>query len=135
MAESELDFVQYMGLVENSMENIDSDKNLAGRRSSISSSNSNDSSHSKHQNDDEKTDHGVQMEESSKGKIDGSVAWSYFSSGTHWIILILLAVSFPIVDIFASGSDYWLSVWYGNFKNSRFFLQSSIFFLKFVLLG
>lgn len=127
LAESEIDFVQYMGLVEDPTENIDLIENPVSRTSSISSRKSNGSSHSKHENN-EKKDDGVQMEESSKGKIKGSVAWGYFSSGTHWLILISLAVIFPIVEIFASGSDYWLSIWYVILGFSPPFEQCSISF-------
>lgn len=54
---------------------------------------------------------GAQMEESSKGKVKGSVPLRYFLAGVHWFILIWLAIIFPVVDIFTSGSDYWMSVW------------------------
>lgn len=59
---------------------------------------------------DEK-DEGLQMEESSKGKVKGSVTWSYFNVGAHWSVLILLVSLFIIVQVFVSGADYWVSVW------------------------
>lgn len=113
LAESKIDYVQFMGMIEDQMETIESIEKPASRKLPISSSKSNSFSHSKCVKNDEKDD-GVQMEESSKGKIEGSVAWGYFSAGAHWIVLVLLAVTFPIVDIFASGSDYWMSIWYVN---------------------
>lgn len=141
MAESDLDFVQLMGLVEDTIEEtieefIDPSECPMTRKPSISSVKSNGSTHPKHENSMKKDD-GVQMEESSKGKIHGSVLWGYFSSGTNRLILILLAVIFPIVEVFGSGSDYWLSIWYNYFLISKlrpafvlclmFFLNNSIF--------
>lgn len=111
MAESEIDFVQYMGLVEDELENVDLIENPVSRKASITSRKSIGSPPSKHDNS-EKKDDGVQMEESSKGKIQGRVSVGYFSSGTHGLILILLAIIFPIVEIIGSGSDYWLFIWY-----------------------
>lgn len=56
-------------------------------------------------------DEGMQMEASSKGKVKGSVSISYFKAGANWPILAIVAASFVLVQIFASGADYWVSVW------------------------
>lgn len=64
--------------------------------------------------DEEPKDEGIQMEKTSKGNVKGSVSVSYFNAGAHWSILLVLGVSFLIVQILASGSDYWVSVWYDN---------------------
>lgn len=58
-------------------------------------------------------DKGLQMEESSKGKIKGSISWKYYSAGAHWSVLFVLASLFVFVQMFTSGADYWVSVWYG----------------------
>lgn len=82
------------------------------RQSSISSISSN-KSESEYGDNDEYDDHdkGVEMEETSKGKVKGSVSLSYFTSGAHWSVVLLLATSFIIVQMLASGADYWVSVW------------------------
>lgn len=56
-------------------------------------------------------DGGLQMEETSKGKVKGSIPWNYFKAGAHWSVLIILALSFLFVQLIASGADYWVSVW------------------------
>lgn len=56
-------------------------------------------------------DKGVQMEESSKGKVNGSISLRYFTSGAHWSVIFILACSCLVTQILASFSDYWLSVW------------------------
>ncbi|XP_037037714.1 multidrug resistance-associated protein 4-like isoform X1 [Bradysia coprophila] len=85
------------------------------RQSSTTSVASNKTSQSDSENEgDGKVggkDEGLQMEETSKGKVKGSVAWNYFSAGGHWMILIVLALSFLIVQVFVSGADYWVFVW------------------------
>lgn len=92
------------------MESVELFETPSSRKSSISSRKSNDTFYSTHEHVDEK-DNAAQMEESSKGKVKGSVVWRYSTAGANWSILILLTVLFPIVDIFATGSDYWMSVW------------------------
>lgn len=62
--------------------------------------------------DDTDVDHGVQMEETSKGKVKGSVSMAYFTAAVHWSVFILLACSLVFVQMIASGADYWVSVWY-----------------------
>lgn len=56
-------------------------------------------------------DKGVQMEESSKGKVKGSISFGYFTAGAHWSVIFILASSCLVTQILASLSDYWLSVW------------------------
>lgn len=53
-----------------------------------------------------------QLEESSKGKANGSVPLSYFKSGGHWSIPPLLFLSFLAAQFVASAADIWISVWY-----------------------
>lgn len=59
----------------------------------------------KHENND------VQLEESSKGKFKESVSLAYFKAGAHWFMIAILVIFFPITEIIASASDYWVSVW------------------------
>lgn len=73
----------------------------------------------------ENYDAGLQMEESSKGKVKGSVSLNYFKSGAHWSVVFLLAASFIVVQILASGADYWVSVWYEMHKSCT--IQSILF--------
>lgn len=56
-------------------------------------------------------DQGVQMEASSKGTVKGSILVNYFKAGAHWPILLILLLSFLVVQFLASATDYWVSVW------------------------
>lgn len=58
------------------------------------------------------TDEGVPMEASSKGTVKGSVSLNYFKAGAHWSILLILLLSFLLVQFLASAIDYFVSVWY-----------------------
>lgn len=108
--ESGIEFVEFMNLKnssEDDSQNPNNNNNRA-RKLSITSSISNSSSRFE-DIDDENAD--LQMEESSKGKVKGSVVLRYVLAGTNWCVLIFLAIAFLIVEICASGSDYWLSIW------------------------
>lgn len=105
-----MDFVQFLAPVDEPIDDFDAISMPKSRKISIASNFSNDSFYSDCGNVDEKDDD-FQMEESSKGKVKGFIPLRYFLSGTHWFVLILLAITFPIVEIIASSSDYWLSVW------------------------
>lgn len=112
LAQSGVDFAKLVG-TEDQSENPERDDATKSRKSSVSSIASNTSSSISDQMDtinDEKDD-GLQMEASSKGKVKGSVSGSYFTAGAHWLILLILAFTFVFVQILASGSDYWVSVW------------------------
>lgn len=126
-----------MGLIDDTPEDtieecIDLIESPLTRKLSISSNKTNGLSNSKQENNETKDD-GVQMEESSKGKIHGSVLWGYFSSGTHQLILILLACIFPIVEVFGSGADYWLSIWYDRILNFSSFAIFALYLINFSL--
>lgn len=58
------------------------------------------------------TDNGVPMEASSKGTVKGSVSLNYFKAGAHWSILLILLLSFLLVQFLASTIDWFVSVWY-----------------------
>lgn len=51
------------------------------------------------------------MEASSKGMVKGSIPGNYFSAGTHWSVLVILGITFIVVQLLASGADYWVSIW------------------------
>lgn len=51
----------------------------------------------------------TKMENSSKGKVKGSNGLNYFKAGAHWAVLAPLVVLFFIVQLCASGADYWVS--------------------------
>ncbi|XP_055302579.1 ATP-binding cassette sub-family C member 4-like isoform X2 [Sitodiplosis mosellana] len=61
--------------------------------------------------EDEGKTKGVEMEDSSKGKVKGSIAYNYFRAGSHWSILFVLGVLFLVVQLLASAADYWVSIW------------------------
>lgn len=108
--ESGVEFVEFMNLKNVSEDDFQSSNNNRSRKVSTSSSISNSSSNSQCEDIDDK-DVDLQMEESSRGKVKGSVVLRYVLAGTNWFVLILLAIAFLIVEICASGSDYWLSIW------------------------
>lgn len=99
-----------MNFVNASEDNFQQTNNNDSRKLSISSSISSSASHSQCENIDNKSID-LQMEETSKGKVEGSVVLRYILAGTNWLSLVLLAIAFVFVEICASGSDYWLSVW------------------------
>lgn len=51
------------------------------------------------------------LEESSKGRVQGSVAMNYFAAGAHWSVLAITFVSFLVTQILASSVDIWVSDW------------------------
>lgn len=61
--------------------------------------------------DEEEEEKGFGMEASSKGKVKGSIAASYFAAGANWFWLIILGISFLVVQLLASAADYWVSIW------------------------
>lgn len=60
---------------------------------------------------DDEQETGVGMEASSKGKVKGSVAVNYFTSGANWFCLSVLGVAFLITQLLASAADYWVAIW------------------------
>lgn len=112
LAKSGVDFAKLVGTVEKDDEKEDSpDKSLSRQTSSRSSTGSLSSLKSSNDGSVVEKDDGVQMEASSKGKVKGSIAGNYFAAGTHWSILVILGISFIIVQLLASGADYWVSIW------------------------
>lgn len=59
---------------------------------------------------DENTE-GVGMEESSAGKVKGSVAMKYFKAGGSCFMVFLVIFSLGLEQVLASFVDYWVSVW------------------------
>lgn len=110
LSKSGVDFVQFLGSIEEPIEEFDANIVPKTRKISVASNFSADSFYSDCGNINEK-DNGLRMEESSKGKVRGSIPLRYFLSGAHWFVLILLTIVFPVVDIIASSSDYWMSIW------------------------
>lgn len=112
LAKSGVDFAKLVGTVEKDDEKEDSpDKSLSRQTSSRSSTGSLSSLKSSNDGSVVEKDDGVQMEASSKGKVKGSIAGNYFAAGTHWSILVILGIAFIIVQLLASGADYWVSIW------------------------
>lgn len=112
---SGVDFVQFVGLAKDFNEETEApSKQQISRKSSIASTNVSCTSNSVSEASNEidvTEDKGIEMEESSKGKVKGSVYLHYFTAGAHWSILVALAFSFLFVQVLASGADYWVSVW------------------------
>lgn len=59
----------------------------------------------------EEKEQGIGLEESSKGKVKGSVTANYFRAGANWFGLSLLLVFFIVSQLCASAADYWVSIW------------------------
>lgn len=53
----------------------------------------------------------VQLEATSKGKVKGSVAMTYYRAGASWFLIFVLLLSFVVVQLLTSFSDIWVSVW------------------------
>lgn len=54
---------------------------------------------------------GVGMEESSEGKVKGSIAIKYFRAGGNWFFVSLILILFVLAQLLASAVDYWVAVW------------------------
>lgn len=116
MAQSGVDFAKLVGMDEEPANDEHIGTGNRSRKSSVTSTSSEKSSKLDSENfienvKEEQKDEGIQMEESSKGKVKGSVSASYFKAGAHWSVLCVLGFSFIFVQILASGADYWVSVW------------------------
>lgn len=74
---------------------------------------------------EEEPEQGMQMENSSKGKVKGSNAWNYFKAGAHWSILGSLGFLFLIVQLCASGADFWVSYFTRQEELRLFFGKNS----------
>lgn len=59
----------------------------------------------------DETVEGVGLEESSMGKVKGSLAAKYFRAGGNWFWIFLVFFSFGLTQFLASSADYWVSVW------------------------
>ncbi|XP_055319307.1 ATP-binding cassette subfamily C member 4-like [Sitodiplosis mosellana] len=117
LAQSGVDFAKLVGIEEESSNEENISAVSRSRKSSILSTSSSGKSsiHESEQlnehDEEEPKDEGVQMEESSKGKVKGSVSASYFKAGANCLVLFVLGFSFVFVQILGSGADYWVSVW------------------------
>lgn len=114
LSKSGVDFAKLVGIVENSegnkSENIDQQM---CRQLSIRSSKTSITSHrsSTDGSIDENNYKGVQMEDSSRGKVKGSISTNYFTAGANWFVLFLLMSAFVVAQLVASGADFWVSIW------------------------
>lgn len=127
MAQSGVDFAKLVGVKEpppseenTEMKKTSNEENTEignrSRRSSVWSTASGQSSiyeldEFNENVEDEEKDEGIQMEESSKGKVKGSMSAAYFKAGAHWTVLLVIAFSFIFVQVLASGADYWVGIW------------------------
>lgn len=83
-----------------------SDKSIRSLSTSASKASSHDDD-----NIQEEIEQGVGLEESSKGKVKGSVTLNYFRAGGNWFGLSVILILFIVSQILASAADYWVSVW------------------------
>lgn len=51
------------------------------------------------------------QEESSKGKIKGSILFKYFLAGGNWFFIFTVCLLYILTQLLASGTDYWVSYW------------------------
>lgn len=59
---------------------------------------------------DENTE-GVGLEESSAGKVKGSIALRYFKAGGNWFMVSSVILTLALAQVIASIVDYWVAVW------------------------
>lgn len=114
LARSGVDFAKLVGVKEQPPNEENTEIDNRSRRSSVWSTISATSSITEELDEDvedEEKDEGIQMEESSKGKVKGSILAAYFKAGAHWTVLFVLAFSFVFVQVLASAADVWVSVW------------------------
>lgn len=94
----------------------DGNKEAAGnepRKSSLSSANPRRSSiDDSISSEDDQNAFCSQLEESAKGKVNGSILLNYFEVRKNWPLLCLLLFSFVATQIVASGADIWIAIWY-----------------------
>ena len=64
------------------------------------------------ENEPRKNDQTEHTEQSSKGKVKGSLFVNYFTAGVNWFILVFLCASFLFAQFLGSAADYFVSVWY-----------------------
>lgn len=86
-------------------------RRVSRQSSTCSSSSSLDGSVHEDETEDENENAGVQLEESAKGKVTGSVSVNYYKAGANWFVLFILLTSFVIVQVMASFADFWVAVW------------------------
>lgn len=118
--------VDFAALIETNDESDDNDENpdrpvsrQVSRQMSTRSSNkslrslstSSSKASLQDQNMQEEKEQGVGLEESSKGKVKGSVSANYFRAGANWFGLFVLLIFFIVSQILASAADYWVSIW------------------------
>lgn len=72
-----------------------------------------DEQHEKEEKDKSKTPEADQnMEQSSKGTVQGSVLINYVRCGANPVILFALLILFLGTQLAASGADFWVAFWY-----------------------
>lgn len=113
MAKSGIDYAQLVGTEDGEDGNSEAgDRQLSRKSSAVSISSRSTTKSSEDINEPVvEIDEGIKMEESSKGKVKGSIAGNYFKAGAHWSILFIIGSLYIIVQVLASGADYWVSVW------------------------
>ncbi|XP_055306890.1 ATP-binding cassette subfamily C member 4-like isoform X2 [Sitodiplosis mosellana] len=115
LARSGVDFVELVGTVEtpevrdnSEMFKRQKSQTLSIRSTSMESLNS---FIEYKENEQDKNDEGAHAEQSSKGKVKGSVFINYFTAGANWFILLFLCTSFLFVQLLGSAADYFVSIW------------------------
>ncbi|EAT42552.1 AAEL005937-PA [Aedes aegypti] len=77
-----------------------------------------DEQHEKEEKDKSKTPEADQnMEQSSKGTVQGSVLINYVRCGANPVILFALLILFLGTQLAASGADFWVAFWYVDSTN------------------
>lgn len=59
------------------------------------------------------------IEETSAGKVEGSLLWNYLSSAQRPILLVFLCAAFVCAQILASSADIWVSYWTRKEENRK----------------
>lgn len=56
-------------------------------------------------------DEDLKLEDSSKGKVKGSLLMSYLTAGDNWPLVCILIFLFVFVQALANSADYGVSFW------------------------
>lgn len=66
------------------------------------------------------------LEQSSKGKVKGSLFGNYLKAGAHPIFLFVILLLFCLTQFAASAADYWVSYWTSQ-EELRFYQANNIY--------
>lgn len=113
---SGVDFSTLLSSLDEENEEIDltmeQETSLGKRSRNESMSSAKSANEANHSVDDAADDKMHDLEDSSKGKVKGSLLMHYFNSAEKPVAFCVLIVLFLLAQALASGADYWVANWY-----------------------